>query len=118
VASALSENFHRLRGYALAVRVIVNFQHRKSWSIHTMAEDCRTTLGPHLHVASEQTLMRLFAYLGATPEALDEATGNLRRWSRGGIHIDVPEDRLHLLGVPEATNRGGGIPGEHSHEEH
>jgi hypothetical protein len=37
--------------------------------------------------------------LGTTPEALDEATGDLRRWSRGGIHIDVPEDRLHLLGM-------------------
>ena len=81
------------------MRVLVNFQHRKSWSIHTMAEDCRTPLGPCRDVASEQTLMRLFAYLGATPAALEEAANDLRRWSRGGIHIDVPEDRLHLLGA-------------------
>jgi hypothetical protein len=24
---------------------------------------------------------------------------DLRRWSRGGIHIDVPEDRLRLLDI-------------------
>ncbi len=88
-----------VRDTLLPVRVIVNFQHRKGWNIHTMAEDCRTRLGPYRDVASEQTLIRLFAYLGATPEALDEAAGDLRRWSRGGIHIDVPEERLHLLGV-------------------
>jgi hypothetical protein len=81
------------------VRVIVNFQHCKGWNIHTMAEDCRTRLGPYRDVASEQTLMRLFAFLGATPEALEEAARDIKRWSRGGIHIDVPEDRLHLLGV-------------------
>ena len=85
------------------MRLIVNFQHRKSWSIHTMAEDCRTPLGPCRDVASEQTLMRLFAYLGATPAALEEAAGDLRRWSRGGIHIDVPEGRLHSMGVREST---------------
>ena len=76
------------------MRVLVNYQHRKGWSIHTMGEDCRTPLGPYWDVASEQTLMRLFAYLGATPAALEEAANDLRRWSRGGIHIDVPEDRL------------------------
>ena len=81
------------------MRVIVNFQHRKGWWIHTIAEDCRTTLGPHLHVASETTLLRLFRYLGATDVALDGAERELRMWSRGGIHIDVPEDRLPLLKV-------------------
>jgi hypothetical protein len=30
-------------------------------------------------VMSEQTLMRLFAYLGATPAALEEAANDLRR---------------------------------------
>jgi len=92
-------DFHRAEQYTPVVRVIVNFQHRRGWNIHTMAEDCRTPLGPFRDVASEATLMRLFKYLGATPESLDEAAGDLRRWSRGGIHIDVPEDRLHLLGV-------------------
>jgi hypothetical protein len=86
-------------GTLLPVRVIVNFQHRKGWNIHTMAEDCRTPLGPYRDVASEQTLRRLFAFLGATPAALEEAARDIKRWSRGGIHIDVPEDRLYLLGV-------------------
>jgi hypothetical protein len=67
------------------VRVIVNFQHRKGWNIHTMAEDCRTVLGPYRDVASEHTLMRLFVYPGATPEALEGAASALRMWGRGGI---------------------------------
>ena len=29
------------------MRVIVNFQLYKKWTIHTIAKDCRTTLGPH-----------------------------------------------------------------------
>ena len=81
------------------MRVIVNFQHRKGWNIHTMAEDCRTRLGPYRDVASEETLLRLFRYLGASEEAMQEAENDLRRWSRGGIHIDVPEDRLRLLDI-------------------
>jgi predicted RNA polymerase sigma factor len=81
------------------VRVLVNFQHRKGWNIHTMAEDCRTRLGPYRDVASEATMLRLFRHLGASEDAMQEAERDLRRWSRGGIHIDVPEDRLYLLGV-------------------
>jgi hypothetical protein len=64
------------------VRVIVNFQHRKGWNIHTMAEDCRTRLGPYRDVASEETLLRLFRYLGASEEAMQEADGDIKRWSR------------------------------------
>lgn len=86
------------------MRVIVNFQHRKGWNIHTMAEDCRTRLGPYRDVASEETLLRLFRYLGASEEAMREAENDLRRWSRGGIHIDVPEDRVGLLGIPGSRN--------------
>jgi hypothetical protein len=86
------------------VRVIVNFQHRKGWNIHTVAEDCRTLLGSYRDVASEATLLRLFRYLGATDDAMREAERDLQRWSRGGIHIDVPEDRLSLLGVSCTRN--------------
>jgi hypothetical protein len=93
-----------------SVRVIINFQHRKGWNIHTMAEDCRTRLGPYRDVASEQTLMRLFAFLGATPEALEEAARDLKRWSRGGIHIDVPDERLSLLGISTSRSEKGVLP--------
>lgn len=81
------------------MRVIVNFQNRKGRWIHTIGEDCRTTLGPHLHVASEDTLLRLFRYFGANENAMEQAERELRMWSRGGIHIDVPEERLPLLKV-------------------
>lgn len=69
-----------------------------------MAEDCRTRLGPYRDVASEQTLMRIFVFLGATPEALEDAADALRMWGRGGIHIDVQPDRLYLLGIRSQTD--------------
>jgi hypothetical protein len=81
------------------MRVLINFQHRKGWNIHTLAEDCKTPLGPWRDVASEETMLRLFRYLGATDEAMEQAERELRMWSRGGIHIDVPSDRLYLLGM-------------------
>lgn len=99
----------------LAVRVIVNFQLYKSWTIHTMAEDCRTALGPFKTVSSEATMLRLFRYLGATPEAMDHATRCLQMWARGGVHIDVPDDRLYLLGVkPHAEMSSGTISNKSS----
>jgi len=72
------------------MRVIVNFQHRKGWNIHTMAEDCRTALGPYRDVASEQTLMRLFAFLGATPEALEEAARDINDGAEAGFTSMYP----------------------------
>ena len=57
------------------------------------------TRGPDRAVAREATLLRSFRYLGATDVALEGAERELRMWSRGGIHIDVPEDRLALLKV-------------------
>jgi hypothetical protein len=55
---------------------------------------------------SEATLLRLFRYLGATDGAMRGAEQELRMWSRGGIHIDVPEERLHLLGISCRSGRG------------
>ncbi len=84
------------------MRVLINFQHRKGWNIHTMAEDCKTPVGPWRDVASQETMLRLFRYLGATDAAMDQVEREIRMWSRGGVHIDVPADRLHLLGVDSA----------------
>ena len=84
-----------------------------------MAEDCRTPLGPYRDVASEGTLLRLFRYLGASEDAMQEAERDLRRWSRGGIHIDMPEDRLSLLGVNagrRAVFRGTGRIPQFAHD--
>lgn len=89
------------------MRVIVNFQLHLGWQIHTIAEDCRTVLGPFMDVSSEQTLVKLFRYLGATEEALAGAVNDLKQWSRGGIHIDVPEDRLRFIGVRSVSTRYG-----------
>jgi hypothetical protein len=34
-----------------------------------------------------------------------EAARDIKRWSRGGIHIDVPEERLYLLGVANRVSK-------------
>ena len=43
--------------------------------IHTIAEDCRTPLGPYIRVASKATLLRLFRYLGAGDAEMEHQTG-------------------------------------------
>lgn len=66
--------------------VIVNFQeHRFCWMIHTIAEDCRTPLGPYIRVASKETMLRLFRYLGATDSDMAEVEQELCQWNRGGV---------------------------------
>jgi hypothetical protein len=60
------------------VRVIVNFQEHTSWMIHSIAEDCRTPFGPYIRVASRETLLRLFRYLGATDKDMSEVEQELK----------------------------------------
>jgi hypothetical protein len=45
-----------------------------------MALDCRTMLGPQLRIHSAETLRRLLAYLGGTPEQLAAFDSSHRRW--------------------------------------
>jgi len=52
-------------------RIVVNFMHRDIWSVHCLAEDCKTPISGWTDVASTETLMRLLHYLGATPEELE-----------------------------------------------
>ena len=44
-------------------------------------------------------MLRLFRYRGATVEGMSNVEREIRMLSRGGIHIEVPEDRLALLRV-------------------
>lgn len=65
--------------------------------IHTIAEDCRTPLGPYIRIASKGTLLRLLRYLGANDEDMTDVEQELRQWNRGGVHLDVPVEKLGLL---------------------
>lgn len=91
------------------MRVIVNFQEHRKWHIHTMAEDGRTRLGPHIDVASKETMLRLFRYLGADDAAMAEVEQELRMWNRGGVHLDVPAEKLRLLRVSRSQAGGGRV---------
>jgi hypothetical protein len=46
--------------------------------IHSIAEDCRTPFGPYIRVASRETLLRLFRYLGATDKDMSEVEQELK----------------------------------------
>jgi hypothetical protein len=42
-----------------------------------------------------------FRYLGAREADMAEVELDVRRWACSGVHIDVPEDRLHLIGATD-----------------
>lgn len=52
--------------YDSTMRVLINFQYPKEWTIHGMAQDCQTQIGPFMRVSNESTLLRLFRYVGGT----------------------------------------------------
>jgi hypothetical protein len=81
----------------LAPRTIcVNFGAGNAHSVQAMHLDCRTMLG-HVRVQSAETLRRLLAYLGATPEQLAEFDDCQRRWGQGAVQITLAPGRKNLL---------------------
>ena len=79
------------------MRVLINFAtYVRDVSIHCLAEDAQTVLSGFRKVASEGTLYRLIAYVGGNEEQCRE---EMRKWGHGGTWADVPDDRLHLLGI-------------------
>ena len=61
----------------------VNFLECRGLALQAMALDHRTMLGPQLRIQSADTLRRLLAYLGATPEQLTDYDNCQRRWGQG-----------------------------------
>jgi hypothetical protein len=60
-------------------------------------DDCRTMLGPYVSVTSVDTLRRMLAYLGATPEQLADFNRSYRRWGQGTARITLQPGRKNLL---------------------
>jgi hypothetical protein len=86
------------------MRILVNFQLRRAWSVHCIAEDCKTSISPFIQVASQETLIRLLRYVGAGDAEIEEAETDIRRWSRGGIHITLAPGRKNLLKIRAPWN--------------
>jgi hypothetical protein len=75
----------------------MNFLPRDGYSVQAMDLDCRTMLGPHVHVPSKETLRRLLVYLGATAEQLADFDQCVRSWGQGTAKIKVQPGRKNLL---------------------
>jgi hypothetical protein len=81
------------------VRILVNYMHRDGWSVHTLAKDARTPIGPWIDVAGESTLLRLLRACGATDEGMEQVKADIRQWGRGSVWIDVSEIGMKLLRI-------------------
>jgi hypothetical protein len=57
--------------------------------MQAIALDCRTMFGPQLRIQSAKALLRLLAYLGATPEHVADFGSSHRRWGQGTIQITL-----------------------------
>ena len=79
--------------------ICVNFVDNKGLGAQAMAVDCRTMLGPLLRIQSAETLRRLLAYLGATPEQLAAFDSSHRRWGQGTVQITLQPCRRNLLRI-------------------
>jgi hypothetical protein len=78
------------------MRVLINYSTYDGVTIHCLAEDARTLIGPFRKVESEETLYTLLAYVGGDAE---KARTEIKRWGRGGIWANVPTTRLYMLGI-------------------
>lgn len=82
------------------MRILVNFQHYKGWTVHCLAEDCKTVVGPYVDVASLDTLRRLLQCAGADAEAMKEFEHSLGAWGRGSVWIaNLTDEGAKLLRV-------------------
>ena len=79
--------------------ICVNFVDNKGLGVQAMALDCRTMLGPQLRIQSADTLRRLLAYLGATPDQLADFDSSHRRWGQGTVQITLQPCRKNLLRI-------------------
>jgi hypothetical protein len=82
------------------VRVLVNYMLRKeTWFVHAITEDARTPISPILEVRELNTLTRLLRYIGAGDAEIDHVQGDIRRWSRGGVWIELTPGHQNLLRI-------------------
>jgi hypothetical protein len=75
----------------------LNFIDRKGLHVQAMALDCHTILGPYVPVASVDTLRRLLAYLGATPEQIEDFNQSYRSCGQGTARVTLQPGRKNLL---------------------
>lgn len=89
------------------MRVLINYMLRVDrWYVHAVTEDCGTGISRMITVHSEETLLRLLRYLGATEEELECVLYKLNQWSRGGVFLNLTSGRRNLLGIRSPWSDG------------
>jgi hypothetical protein len=71
------------------MRVLVNFMRRDVWQVHCIAEDSKTPISLFRTVRHQATLTRLLRYVGADDAEIEQANDCIRKWSRGGVRIEL-----------------------------
>jgi hypothetical protein len=72
-----------LEAIRTAYEIIVCFVPRDGISCDGLHVDCRPVLGPWVHVGTDETMIRMLRYLGATEEQIADYEDQRRRWGRG-----------------------------------
>lgn len=78
-------------------RVLMNFQHCNSWTIHFMAEDCKTTLSRFYDLPSLEAMYDLVRRTKPPDGTLEDLESMVRRWSRGSIYLNLTEAQYRKL---------------------
>src|ERR1700678_586983 len=71
------------------MRILANFMLRDTWSVHCVAQDCKTLVSEWVTVKTDETLLRLLKASGATEQNLIEIQRDMKRWGKGSTFIEV-----------------------------
>jgi hypothetical protein len=80
-------------------RVLMKFQHRKTWSVHFIEEDCRTSLRPggFYRYTSIDQVRQILIRAEASPQTFAEFENCVLQWSRGSIFLDLTDQQHERL---------------------
>ncbi len=73
----------------------MNFMLRESWSIHFIAEDCRTPIGGYFKLKDLDVLRDLVRR--GNCENVDEFDQCVRHWGRGSVYLRLTEEQYRQL---------------------
>ena len=79
--------------------ILLCFVSRNGYNVHALHVDAKTVLGPWVHVASHDTVLRMMEYLGATKEQLATHCDHQRSWGQGSSHMRLLPNKRNLLKI-------------------
>jgi hypothetical protein len=79
-------------------RVLLNFQLRKGWWVHFVAEDCRSEVGRRTKYFRFDSVDDLRSFVArCSPENAGEFEENQRRWCRGSLFVRLTDEQYAKL---------------------